>query len=358
MIAVDLSYARSAFALHAAFATSARVLALYGPSGAGKTTLALLIAGLLRPDEGFVALNGDRLTDTRRGVFVKPERRRVGVLFQDALLFPHLSVRRNILFGKLFAPPGGPDFETVVDRLELRALLERRPRNLSGGEKQRVAFARALLANPRLLVLDEPTAALDPARRREILALIELMRDEFSVPIVLVSHTAEEILRVADEVVALDRGAVVARGAPANILPGASRLIEGGRFGVASLLRASVAQVDERYGITRLKHPAGEIVVVACLPATQEPIRVEVGATNVVLAKAPVAGVSLCSHLHGKVAAIDANGSPLAFVTLDLLGGDRLIAAATRLAIDELGLNVGDEAFALVKSVALDERGM
>lgn len=358
MIAVELSYARGAFALNAAFETSARVLALYGPSGAGKSTLAMLIAGLLRPDRGFVALDGETLTDTRRGLFVKPERRRVGVLFQDALLFPHLSVRRNILFGKLFAPPGGADLETVVDRLELRALLERRPRNLSGGETQRVAFARALIANPRLLVLDEPTAALDPARRREILALIELMRDEFLVPIVLVSHMAEEILRVADEVVALDRGAVVARGAPTETLPGASRLIEGGRFGVVSLLRASASQVDERYAITRLAHPAGEIIVAARLAASRGPIRVEVKATDVVLAKAPVSGVSLRSQLKGKVAAIDANSSPLAFVTLDLFGGDRLIAAATRLAIAELGLQVGDQAFALVKSVALDERGM
>ena len=358
MIALDLSYARGAFALRAAFETQARVLALYGPSGAGKSTLALLIAGLLRPDEGFVTLDGETLTDTRRRVFVKPERRRVGVLFQDSLLFPHLSVKRNILFGRFFAKPGGPDFEAVVDRLELSALLERGPRRLSGGEKQRVAFARALLANPRLLVLDEPTAALDPARREEILSLIELMRDQFGIPIVVVSHVAEEIARVADEVVALDRGKIVGRGAPERTLPRANRYIEGGRFMVTSALRARWQSYDEGFGVTRLKHPAGEIVVAARLPPSDSPIRVEVRATEVALAKTATPSVSLRSALRGRIVAIDANATALAFVTLDLAGGDRLIAAVTRLAIAELGLQVDDEAYALVKSVALDERGM
>ncbi len=221
-----------------------------------------------------------------------------------------------------------------------------------------MGFARALLASPRLLVLDEPTASLDPARRREIMRLIEMMRDDFGVPIVLVSHVAEEISRLADEVVALDRGAVVAHGAPADTLPGAARRISGGRFMLASTLRAHVACVEEEFGITRLRHPAGEIIVAARLTASPGPVEVEVKATDVVLAKNLAPTSSLRSALRGRIARIDANSSPLAFVTLELAGGEQLYAAVTRLALAELGFKAGDEVFALVKSVALDERGM
>jgi len=360
MMALDVLWRRGDFCLRAAFETRARTLALYGPSGAGKSTLAMLIAGLARPDAGRIALDGETLVDTARGIWMAPERRRIAVVFQDALLFPHLSVERNILFGRFFTPRAERRvaFDQLVEPLGIGHLLQRRPGALSGGEKQRVGIARALLASPRLLVLDEPTAALDSARRGEILALIETLREKFSTPIVLVSHSAEEILRLADEIVVLDRGEVVAQGAPGATLPGAARRIAGGRFALASALHARYLAYDSRYGVTRLAHPSGEIVVAARLAESAEPVRVEIKSTDVVLSRGREDGMSLRTSLRGVVAAIDMAESPLAFATLELAGGERLIASITRLAIDEMGLREGEPVYALVKSVALDEREM
>jgi molybdate transport system ATP-binding protein len=360
MIALDLRYRRKDFDLVCAFETKARALALHGPSGAGKTTLAHLIAGLLKPDEGHVTVDGEPLVDTARGLCLPPEKRRIGVVFQDALLFPHLRVRANILFGRFFTPKTErrAPFDLIIDTLGIGRLLERWPATLSGGERQRVGLARALLTSPRLLLMDEPMAALDHARRQEIMGLIERLRDELGVPIVLVSHSADEIARLADEVVVLDRGRVIARGAPAETLPGASRLIEGGRFALANVLTARVADVDARYGVTKLAHRAGEIVIAAEVAPTERPVRVLVKAIDVALAKTRPADTSVRTILRGRIAKIDATDSPLAFVTLELAGGERLTAAVTRLALDELGLAVGLDIFALVKAVALDERGL
>jgi molybdate transport system ATP-binding protein len=358
MISLDIRLRRGDFDLVAAIDSAARVLALHGPSGAGKSTLAHLIAGIARPDAGRILVDGVTLVDTERRVFVPPEKRRIGVVFQDALLFPHLSVRANILFGRWFTPRAErvAPFEAIVDTLGIGALLDRRPGALSGGERQRVGLARALLSSPRLLLMDEPMASLDQARRQEIMTLIERLRDEFTTPIVLVSHSAEEIARLADEALILDRGRIVARGAPLDVLPGASHLIENGRFGIANALRAPVARVYDDYGVTRLSHPAGDIFVTALLPAGAA--RISIRATDVALARAAPTDTSVRTILRGRVLRVEPHGAALAFVTLELVGGDRLVSAVTRLALDELGLATGDDVFALVKSVALDERGL
>jgi molybdate transport system ATP-binding protein len=360
MIEVDVRLRRGGFMLDAAFASASRVLALHGASGSGKSTLALLIAGLLRPDDGRIALEETTLVDTRAGVWLAPHRRRIGVVFQDALLFNHLSVRHNMLFGRFFTPPAERrvPYEAVVDTLGVGPLLERRPVTLSGGERQRVGLARALLVSPRLLLMDEPMAALDHARRREIMTLIERLRDEFAIPIVLVSHAPEEILRLGDEAVILDNGRVRAQGAPAEILPGASRLIAGGRFALTNILNARFEAYDAAYGLTRLAHPAGEITIVAALAPAPSLLRVQIKATDITLARTCPSDVSIRTFLRGAVAKIDAGDGPLAFVTLALAGGETLVASVTRLAIDELHLAQGDDLFALVKSVALDERSL
>ena len=353
MIAADVDWTRGDFSLHAAFESKARVLALHGASGAGKSTLGLLIAGLLRPDRGFIVVDGVVLTDTERGVFIAPDRRRIGVVFQDALLFPHLSVKQNILFGWFFTPRAERriPFDAVVARLGIGALLRRRTWTLSGGERQRVGFARALMASPRLLVMDEPTASLDPARRLEIMSLIEMLRDDFAIPILLVSHSVEEILRLADEAIVLKEGRVVARGAPRKALLGA-------RFALSSLLRARFGSLDARYGITRLAHPAGEIIVAATLPRSDGPIPVEVRATDVAIAKSAPTDLSLRTILRATITKINGEEGAFIFVALALPGGDALVAAITRLAADALALREGEKVYALVKSVALDERAM
>ncbi len=205
----------SRFRLDVAFTAPAGVTALFGRSGAGKTTVVNAVAGLLRPAEGRVTVDGETLLDTARGVSVPRHRRRVGYVFQEGRLFPHLSVRQNLAFGGWFAPRGAPrpDFDHVVDLLGIEPLLARRPGLLSGGEKQRVAIGRALLAAPAPALMDEPLAALDAARKDEILPYLERLRDETRTPILYVSHALPEVARLATTIVALDAGRV-ARAAP------------------------------------------------------------------------------------------------------------------------------------------------
>jgi molybdate transport system ATP-binding protein len=202
VIEISATLRRGGFALEAAFDSEARVTALVGPSGVGKTTVLNIIAGLLRPDAGRVVVDGAVLLDTATRTFVPPHRRGIGYVFQDARLFPHLSVRRNLLYGRWFARGrAGPGLEEVATLLGIAPLLDRGTNRLSGGEAQRVALGRAILSHPRLLLMDEPLASLDDARKNEILPYIEKLRDEFRIPIVYVSHAAAEVERLADMVV-------------------------------------------------------------------------------------------------------------------------------------------------------------
>jgi len=211
MIEVDIALARGAFRLEARFASDAPIVALFGRSGSGKTTLVQAIAGLATPERGRIVAGGRTLFDQASGVDLPPEARRVGYVFQDALLFPHLDVRANLAFGERLRPREERfvDRERVIALLGLASLLERRPANLSGGERQRVAIGRALLASPKLLLMDEPLASLDGARKGEILAYVELLRDEFHLPIVYVSHALDEVTRLADRIVVLAEGRVI-----------------------------------------------------------------------------------------------------------------------------------------------------
>jgi molybdate transport system ATP-binding protein len=210
VIAIDVDHRQGAFVLQAQLAVAGPTLAICGPSGAGKTTLLNIVAGLLRPTAGRVAINGAVLLDTGAGVDLPAYRREIGYVFQELRLFPHLRVERNLLFGRRFAAnSGGVDFDQVVDLLGLGDLLSRWPGRLSGGEKQRVAIGRALLANPRLLLLDEPLAALDEARRGEILTYIEKLRDAFTIPIIFVSHRASEVERLANDIATIEEGRLV-----------------------------------------------------------------------------------------------------------------------------------------------------
>ena len=195
-------------------------IGLVGSNGSGKTTLLDLIAGLERPASGRIVINGETLVDTSTGAWVPSHRRRVGYVFQDSRLFPHLSVRRNLGYGERFAGRHGeaPQQGRIVDLLGLGALLDRQPGTLSGGERQRVAIGRALLASPRLLLLDEPMASVDVARRAEILPYLARVRDEAGIPIVYVSHTLAEVARLADTVVLLEAGHVTAIGPVADLL--------------------------------------------------------------------------------------------------------------------------------------------
>lgn len=356
MIGFDCRLARKDFTLDARFEANRGITALFGPSGCGKTTAIRLLAGLERPDEGLITVGETTLVDTGAGTFVRSHRRRIGLVFQDALLLPHLSVRANLTYGRWFTPRSEQRIalDPVVEVLGIGHLLDRRPATLSGGERQRVAIGRALLTSPRLLLMDEPLASLDAARKLEILPFIERMRDEFRIPIIYVSHAIDEVARLASRVIRLERGTVVAEGTPAEVLAGPAA---SGRFEAVSILAARVKEPLPAYGVTLLAHPAGDIVVPGLLDPADD-VRVVIRATNVTLAVGSPGKVSVRTSLSGRVARIDGDGDPFMLVSVALPGGEVLKASVTRLAVDSLGLDVGGEVRALVKAVSIDERGL
>jgi molybdate transport system ATP-binding protein len=357
MINVDVALDRGDFSLRAAFSSEAKVTALFGPSGSGKSTLIDLVAGLARPDAGRITVADRVLVDTRKRIFVTARKRRVGLVFQDALLFPHLSVAKNLRFGAFFAPRDARrlPLARVVDTLGIGGLMDRRPEQLSGGERQRVGVARALMAAPKLLLMDEPFAALDVARRHKAMGLVELARDEFSIPIVLVSHQIDEVMRLAAQVVMLERGRVTEIGAPEEIFASARPENPSERFGLGSAIACDAGDYDDHYGLTRLKHPAGEVFLPGRAASTGK-TRVFIKAVDVALARKPPPDMSIRTLLAGRVFRIAASSGPLALATIELTGGERLYASLTRMAADQLGLAPGEEVFAMVKAVALDER--
>jgi len=214
MLAVEIEKRLGDFTLSARFESAGGITAVFGPSGAGKTTLVNAIAGLIAPDRGRIAIDGTVLFDSERRINLPPHRREIGYIFQEGRLFPHLSVSHNLDYGRRMRglPADAKQLERIVGLLDIGHLLERRPGKLSGGERQRVAIGRALLTRPRLLLLDEPLASLDAARKREILPYLERMRDEVGVPMVYVSHQAAELRRIATSVVRLEAGRVAAAG--------------------------------------------------------------------------------------------------------------------------------------------------
>lgn len=359
MIVFDCRLERPDFTFEAAFEAGPGITALFGPSGSGKSTAIRLIAGLERPARGRIVVGGETLLDTARGIAVPPHRRGIGLVFQDALLFPHLSVRANLTYGRWFTPRARRrvGFQPVVEVLGIGHLLDRRPATLSGGERQRVAIGRALLTTPRLLLMDEPLASLDAARKLELLPFIERLRDEFAIPIIYVSHAVEEVARLAAEVVRLEEGHVTARGTPAAVLTPARVAAGIARFAAVSFLTGTAPRPLPDFGVTVLRHPAGEIVVPG-LVAGEGPVRVAVRATDVALALGRPGQVSVRTQLAGRIVALDRGDGPLALATVELSGGERLAAYVTRLAADDLGLDAGDAVTALVKTVAIDERSL
>ena len=359
MIRVDVALKVGAFDLDVAFENDAGITALFGRSGSGKSMTINLIAGLARPDRGSIVLDGRVLVDTETAIFVPTYRRRVGLVFQDAQLFPHLSVMRNLLFGSWFAPKSARKvaFDRVVETLGIEHLLRRKPARLSGGERQRVAIGRALLASPEILLMDEPLASLDTERKLEILPLIESLRDELHIPIVYVSHAVDEVARLASRVVVLENGRVVAAGSVEDVFGPGLRGTGVSRFARSSAVTGKLAAVDAEYGLTEIAHPAGTIWLTGRAGPVGREARVVIKATDVTLSTTPAQSLSVRTTLAGTVAGIETDG-PLAGVSVDLDGHGHLFALATRKAIDELELHPGARVYALVKAVALDERAV
>jgi molybdate transport system ATP-binding protein len=360
MIEFSCRLSRPRFVLEADFTCPSGCVALFGPSGSGKTTVAKLIAGLEHPQRGRIVVGDRVLLDTEAGIDLPVHKRRVGFVFQDGQLLPHLSVRQNLAYGRYFSPEDAQSvsFDSVVDLLGISHLLAARPATLSGGERQRVAIGRALLAAPRLLVMDEPLASLDANRKLEILPFIERLRDELALPIVYVSHALEEVARLASVVVRMSEGQVVAQGPPTEVFAAALPESAADRFEAVSVLAGTSVKELLEYAMTTLAHPAGEIAVPGLFGPPGRTVRVAIRATNVTLATEKPHGLSVRTTLKGRIRSIAAGTGATALVTVELEGGDPISVSLTRLAIADLALVEGREVYALVKAVSIDERSV
>lgn len=352
--------------VEARFSSAARVLALFGRSGSGKSTVVNMIAGLVAPERGRVVIDGETLFDSECGINVPVEQRGVGYVFQEGLLFPHLSVRQNLQFGaaRRGGASAGVPFDQVVSLLGIEPLLGRSAPTLSGGEKQRVAIGRALLSRPRLLLMDEPLAALDTGRRSEILRLIERVRDECNVRIVYVSHSIGEVSRLADDVVLMNEGAVIACGGTEEIFNRSDLRPYTGRFEGGALIEAHAVRHDARYFLTTFAFDGGELIAPGVETAIGARVRIRIRARDVTLATTGPQGISVRNVIEGRVAAVEDRGGAIVEVRVRLGASDsnqagrELLSRISRQALDEMQLVAGQPVFVLIKAIAFDKRSM
>jgi len=359
MIHVDIDQQLGAFRLSVKFSADAPIVGLFGRSGAGKSSVINAIAGITKPAHGQIRISDVSLFDAVKGIDLPPEERRIGYVFQDALLFPHMDVRSNLLYGQRMRSPEDRFIEEarVVDLLGLGAMLRRKPNTLSGGEKQRVAIGRALLAQPRILLMDEPLAALDIPRKTEILDYIERLRDELNIPIVYVSHSVAEISRLADAVVVLSDGRCIAVGDVDEIMGRLDLRPATGRYEAGSLIETKVAAHDLDDQLTTLAFDGGELIVPHLDAAIGERVRARIRARDVSLATQRPAGISILNVLPGCITVMDAGAGPIVDVQLSV-GGATLNARITRRSFQQLGIHVGQNVYALVKAVSFDQRSV
>ena len=329
------------------------VIALFGRSGSGKSTLTNVISGLVSPDVGTVSLDGELLTDIRRGVSVPVERRHIGYVFQDARLFPHLSVLGNLRYGERrnLAAAAFVGFDELVALLGLAPLLQRKPWQLSGGERQRVSLARALLSRPRLLLLDEPLASLDVSRREEVLPYLVALRDRLSIPMVYVSHQFDEVLRLATHVVLLEAGRVLAEGPvdEMSLYPELQRII--GPDLVGAVVEGLVTRVNPETGIADLAVGSGLLQVSLRDVPVGARVRLQLLARDIILATQPVQGLSVRNALASTVIALSDDELGASLVRVDV-GGAIVLARITQSARRALNLRPGDAVWTLVKAVS------
>jgi molybdate transport system ATP-binding protein len=332
------------------------VLAIFGASGSGKTTILRSIAGLYRPAHARVQAGRDVWSDTDRGVYWLPHRRAVGFVFQEYALFPHLTTLGNVMSALGHRPRGErrTHAESLLARVHLSRLASRRPHELSGGERQRVALARALAREPAVLLLDEPFAAVDRAVRRRLQDEVDVLRRALAIPMILVTHDFEDVVRLATHVLILDRGRAVAVGAVQTLMSRPDLAFLRDAIGLGSVFDATVSAVDAERRLLTLAFDGGQLLIPLRDVAPGTRVRVRVPAREVILASAPPEGLSLHNVLAGTVTAIHEDPATGQSVVQIAIGRLLLLAEVTRDAVGRLGIAPGRPIHALIKSVSID----
>lgn len=352
-LSVDITHPFGDFTLRVAFETPGGITALFGRSGTGKTTVVNAVAGLLQPQQGRITLSGDVLYDAGKGISLPLHKRRLGYVFQDGRLFPHMSVRQNLSYGARFATgtTPGPDLGEVCELLGVAGLLERRPGALSGGEKQRVAIGRALLSRPRMLLLDEPLAALDSARKEEILPYLERLRDQTDIPMLYVSHSVSEVARLATSVVVLENGQVARFGSAEQVLSDPDMVRQIGVREAGAVLPATLTR-HHPDGLSEFSVSGGRLFLPHVEMTPGATTRVRVLAKDVMIAVNKPVGISALNILPVTILALRGGTGPGVVVQMQC-GSDRLLARITRRSADALALSPGTAVFAVIKSVSI-----
>ena len=327
------------------------VTALFGPSGAGKTSLVKMVAGLLAPDEGEITIGETCVFSRSRRIDLPPERRSVGVVFQDGRLFPHLSVRGNLAYGRRRGALAPPNLGEVVERLELGPLLHRRPMTLSGGEQQRVAIGRALLTGPQALLLDEPLAGLDGARRNEVLGMLAGLGRDANRMVLYITHRMGEVLRLAGRLALIDKGAVRAVGAPQDLLGRPELQSLTGRRGAGALLFCRMERDDDGDGLSRLSCGAHTLLLPRLDAANGNEVVLQVRAGDVALSLAPPQHSSMLNAMGGVVERVLEEDDTFSNVVVDV--GQTLWARVTRRSARQLKLAPGRRVYAAIKAASL-----
>lgn len=325
------------------------ITAVFGVSGAGKTSLINAIGGLTVPQQGRIVLNGRVLSDTAKGLWLPPEKRRVGYVFQDARLFPHYRVRGNLEYG--MAKSMRPQFDSLVQLLGIEPLLSRFPWSLSGGEKQRVAIGRALLTAPEIMLMDEPLASLDLPRKRELLPYLQKLAKEVDIPILYVSHSLDELLHLAENVLVLDKGSVIANGPLEAVWASSAMRPWLPRAEQSSVLRVHVLEQHPRYEMTALSLGEERIWVSRIAAPLHSPMRIRINAADVSLVLAPPVGSSIRNVIPARVVELLEIDNQVE-VKLQI-GDSELWARITPWARDELNIKPDMSLYAQIKSVSI-----
>ena len=352
MIELNISLKRGNFDLTANLNLAAKVTGLYGPSGSGKSTLLNILAGLIKPNNGRIVVDGECIFDKTRGIDIPMHQRRIGLVFQESRLFPHQTIHHNLTYGLNLLAKKNQRFSLnqVVELLEIGQLLKQRPYQLSGGEKQRVTLGRALLSSPRLLLCDEPLAALDSRLKDQILPFLKRVNEEINVPMVYVSHSINEVLQLTQSVVMIEAGEILASGNFYELITYPKVLALAHHLGFDNVIHAKVIAHNDEFGYTLVGHNENRLFVPIQNKEVGRDIALSVPASNVALSLQKYDGLSIQNQLLGVVVAIREVDHRV-LVTVDV--GFIVVAEITLRALHDLEIALGKSVYCLIKAQAM-----